>query len=359
MAASRGCLSPDVKGVIDPKGRVASVEWGGADGGEVPVFLSRRTLRYSLPTFAANLTRCHFMTYTTLITPAELADHLGDPGWIVFDCRFTLTSPGAGLAAYKKSHIPGARYAHLDDDLSAPVGPDTGRHPLPDTALLARKLGAWGVGDDTQVVVYDDNFGAIAARLWWLLRWLGHDAVALLDGGFPRWQREGHPVDDAEVEPAPARFEPRPNDALWVDAHFVERAVEHGGALLIDARSEERFTGEREPLDTVAGHVPGAVNLPYEDNLALSGDFLSADELREEYLDLLNERDSEHVVHMCGSGVTACHNLLAMEAAGLPSSKLYVGSWSEWITDPKHPVATGTAGADHPHDPTKPIPPEF
>lgn len=278
---------------------------------------------------------------STLVDTETLARHLDDPRWVVFDCRFTLTDPEAGRRAYVAGHIPGARYAHLEEDLSSPVGPGTGRHPLPNPAVLASKLGAWGVDATRQVVVYDDSFGAIAARLWWLLRWLGHEAVALLDGSFPKWQREGRPVTSEPPRAAPVRFAPRLRDELWVDSQFVARAVQDSTYLVLDARAEERFRGEVEPFDPVAGHVPGAINRPYEDNLDLSGEFLSEEALREDYTALLAGVPPERVIAMCGSGVTACHNLLAMEHAGLKGARLYAGSWSEWITDPRRPVAKG------------------
>lgn len=279
--------------------------------------------------------------FTTLVSTEQLARHLDDRGWIVFDCRFTLTDPEAGALAYARGHIPGAHYAHLDRDLSSPVTAASGRHPLPDPAVLAEKLGRWGVDGSKQVVVYDDSFGAMAVRMWWLLRWLGHEAVALLDGGFPKWLKERHPVTAKLPEARPAAFHGRPNDALWVDAAAVAQAVQQRDALVVDARSEDRFTGEREPLDKVAGHVPGAVNLPFEDNLDFGGMFLPAPELRTLHLDLLGGVLPQRTIHMCGSGVTACHNLLAMEIAGLHGARLYPGSWSEWIADPSRPVATG------------------
>jgi len=279
--------------------------------------------------------------FTTLIDAAELARHLEDPAWAVIDCRFTLTDPAAGRRAYDKGHIPGARYAHLEDDLSAPIGPGTGRHPLPSPDALGRRLSQWGVGDGTQVVVYDDIFGAIASRLWWLLRWLGHDAVAVLDGGLPAWLRTGHPLSTDVPRSTPATFVPRLRPDACLDSDAVVQGLARQEMLLIDARAEERFLGEIEPLDPVAGHVPGAVNWPYEDNLDLDGRFLSAGELRQHYAGLLGRLAPAQAVHMCGSGVTACHNLLAMEWAGLGGSRLYGGSWSAWITDPKRPVATG------------------
>lgn len=278
---------------------------------------------------------------TTLVDIQTLARHLDDPKWVVVDCRFTLTDAAAGRRAYDAGHIPGARYAHLNDDLAAPITPTSGRHPLPNPATLSEKLGRWGIDHATQVVVYDDSFGAMAARLWWLLRWLGHEKVALLDGGFPRWQRARLPVTADAPVIRPTQFHPTLNNDLWVDSAGVEQATAHRDCLILDARTEERFRGEVEPLDKVAGHIPGAINAPFEDNLDLSSEFMSDEALREHYLALLQKTPPEKVIQMCGSGVTACHNILAMEHAGLSGVKLYAGSWSEWITDPKRPVAKG------------------
>lgn len=278
----------------------------------------------------------------TLVDTATLAAHLDDPHWVVVDCRFILTDPDAGRRSYAVGHIPGARYAHLDADLAGPITATSGRHPLPDPDTLARKLGAWGIGNDTQVVVYDDSFGSIAARLWWLLRWLGHEQVALLDGGIPKWRREGRAITDQVVTVTPTRFVPRVNDALRVDAAVVERIGTQPGSRLIDVRAEERFSGEREMLDRVAGHVPGARNVPFDDNLDNPGTYLAPETLRALYADVLGNAAPADTVVMCGSGVTACHTLLALEHAGLSGARLYAGSWSEWIRDPARPVATGT-----------------
>jgi len=277
---------------------------------------------------------------TTLVDVRTLGRHLDDPAWVVVDCRFTLTKPEAGRLAYEVSHIPGARYAHLEDDLSSPVTPTSGRHPLPDPVRLSARLGTWGIDARKQVVVYDDTCGAMAARLWWLLRWLGHDAVALLDGGLPRWQRAGLPISTDTPHITQTKFVARLNHQLLADVSEVERAAANG-LLVLDARAEERFTGEIEPLDRVAGHVPGARNAPYDDNLDLSGEFSSDEALREHYGALMGRTPPGKVIHMCGSGVTACHNILAMEHAGLRGARLFAGSWSEWIADPNRPVATG------------------
>lgn len=281
------------------------------------------------------------MKFATLVSAAQLAQHLNDPDWIVFDCRFTLSDPDSGRQAYLSSHIPGARYAHLNDDFSSEVTATSGRHPLPDAQLLAQKLGQWGVDSSKQVVVYDDSLGSMASRMWWVLRWLGHESVALLDGGVQRWIRDGHPMTAETSTIIPAKFTAHPDDSMWVDANCIETALRSDKCLIIDARAEERFSGEREILDKVAGHIPGSINLPFEDNLDMGGTYLTAEELKEAYLDLLSGVDPQRVVHMCGSGVTACHNVIAMEHAGLKGARLYPGSWSEWITDPGRPVETG------------------
>jgi thiosulfate/3-mercaptopyruvate sulfurtransferase len=284
------------------------------------------------------------MYSNTLVSTEDLARHLDDPNWIVFDCRFTLSDTEAGARAYSTGHIPGARYAHLDNDLSGPMVPgQTGRHPLPDAATLSRKLHEWGVGVNRQVVVYDDSFGSMAVRMWWLLRWLGHPGVALLDGGYPKWVREMRPVTAELPVIGGGNCLCLPERSQYVEADEVARFLEIGQGVLIDARSERRFTGEYEPLDPIAGHIPGAINWDFEENLDIDGTYLPPEALRENYQALLGGRSPRDVIHVCGSGVTACHNVLAMEIAGLPGSRLYVGSWSEWITDPARPIATGEA----------------
>lgn len=274
-----------------------------------------------------------------LVSTQELAGHLDDPAWIVIDTRHDLMDPPKGRKAYEAGHIPGAYFLHLDDDLAGPKTGKNGRHPLPDIAQFAAKLNERGIGAGKQVVIYDDLAGNYAVRLWWMLRWLGHDRVALLDGGFPRWAKEGRPVTKDVPAPRKGSFVPRPRLGATVDVHFVERFREDPGVKLIDARTEERFAGLQEPIDPVAGHIPGAVNRFWRDNLLPDGRFKPADELRAEFLDLLGNSDPEQVVHMCGSGVTACHNLFAMELAGMPGGRLYPGSWSEWCAEPSRPVA--------------------
>jgi thiosulfate/3-mercaptopyruvate sulfurtransferase len=280
--------------------------------------------------------------YRHLIEPEQLANKLEDPEWVVVDCRFDLKEPEGCRHAYHAQHIPGARYAHLDNDLAGPKHNSSGRHPLPDPKRLTQTLGDWGIDGKKQVVVYDDVRGAIAARLWWLLRWLGHDQVAVLNGGLKAWQVAGLPLTAKLPGVTPVRFEPRFNESTWVDVPFIEAGLGKGVYRLIDARSSARFRGEMEPFDPVAGHVPGALSRPFECNLGPDGKFLPANQLHAEFQKLIQVSDGFQAVHMCGSGVTACHNLLAMEYAGIASSRLYVGSWSEWVTDRSRPVATGT-----------------
>ena len=279
----------------------------------------------------------------TLIQTEELAARLGDPDWVVVDCRFTLSDPDAGIESWRRSRLPGAHYLHLEYDLSGPVTETSGRHPLPDPAALAARLGQCAITPHSRVVLYDDSFGSIAGRLWWMLRWLGHDTVALLDGGFQKWSRERRELESGRpgVRRGAGRLNARPRRDAWAGAAEVEQALARGDALLIDARVPERYSGEEEPFDPVAGHIPGAVNRPFDDNLDIDGTFLSPQELREAYEALLGGLPPEQVIHVCGSGVTACHNLLAMEIAGLGGSRLYPGSWSEWIADPRHPIAVG------------------
>jgi thiosulfate/3-mercaptopyruvate sulfurtransferase len=276
-----------------------------------------------------------------LITAAELAKHLEDPRWVVVDCRFTLTEPKAGPAAYARSHIPGARYANLDDDLARHPGPSDGRHPLPLASDFAARLGAWGIANDSIVVAYDEASGAIAARLWWLLGWLGHDRRLVLDGGFAAWTTAGLPVETRTPTWRPARFvAPSVADQSVVEAAELP-ALQAAGALLVDARAAPRYRGDQEPIDPVAGHVPGAVNRPGSVNLEADGRFRAPDVLRRELTELLAGRPAANAIAMCGSGVTACQLLLALDVAGLDGGKLYAGSWSEWIRDPGRPIATG------------------
>ena len=278
---------------------------------------------------------------STLVSTAELAAHANDPDWRVFDCRHDLSDPGYGEKAYAREHIPGALFLHLDRDLSGAKTGSNGRHPLPDVESFAARLSACGVGPETQVVAYDNEGGAFASRLWWMLRWLGHEKVALLDGGLAGWRRAKLPLTGEIPQVAPARFVARPQPGL-VDLEFVRTHLGRPDMLLLDARSEERYAGQQETLDPVGGHIPGALNRFYFDNLDDPGIyFKSSEELHQEFSELLAGRMPGELVHQCGSGVTACHNLLAMEIAGLPGSRLYAGSWSEWCVAPACPVAVG------------------
>jgi thiosulfate/3-mercaptopyruvate sulfurtransferase len=286
------------------------------------------------------------MAFKTLIDAATLLEMLGGPHLRVIDCRFDLMNVAAGRRAYLAGHIPGARHADLDRDLAAPIGPQTGRHPLPAPEAFARRMERLGVDDSSQVVAYDDANGSLAARLWWMLRWVGHEAVAVLDGGFKAWTSIGAPLESGEpaqptTDPEPHRFTPRGGVLPVVSTAELELALQDPATLLVDARAAERFAGSVEPIDPVAGHIPGALNHPFTANLAADHRFLPAALLRARWLERLGGRDPAHLVAMCGSGVTACHNLLSLEAAGLPGAKLYAGSWSEWIRDPRRPVARG------------------
>ena len=281
--------------------------------------------------------------HTSLISAAALREQLDDPAWAAVDCRFQLGDADAGLEAYLEEHVAGAVYAHLDRDLCGPIVPGTtGRHPLPDPGVLATRLGELGIGNDDRVVAYDDAGGAMAAaRLWWLLRWLGHDRVAVLDGGWRAWLAENGRVRGGS-ETRPARtFVARVRPELVADARVVEGVRRRDNWRVLDARSAERFRGENETIDPVAGHIPGALSAPYADNLAPDGRLLPADALRAHYAAVAGDTPPERIVCYCGSGVTAALNVLAMEHAGLPGARLYAGSWSEWILDPRREVAKG------------------
>ncbi|WP_415887153.1 sulfurtransferase [Neptuniibacter sp. QD37_6] len=277
--------------------------------------------------------------FATIISAEELQNHISESDWVVFDCRFNLADTSAGKNAYLEEHISGAIYLDLDRDLSSQITPETGRHPLPDLERFVDRLAQAGVSNNSQVVVYDDCAGAMAARCWWLLRLVGHKAVAVLDGGLPAWQSLGGELNDHIPQPTSTAytFSLLPNQNLTVAE--VEQALDAQSIYLVDARAAERYRGEVEPIDPIAGHVPSALNRPLTDNLA-EGKFKPAAQLREEWLSVLGGKSVEAVVHMCGSGVTACHNQLAMEIAGLSGSRVYSGSWSEWIRDLARPIAT-------------------
>lgn len=278
---------------------------------------------------------------TTLVDVAELEAHLFDHDWCVVDCRHDLTDPASGWKAYQAGHIPGATFASLEEDLSGHRTGRNGRHPLPSREDLAAIFGDWGIGNETQIVAYDAQGGQFAARLWWLARWLGHEKVAVLDGGWQQWLAKTHWSSTELPERMPAVFEVRPPRVSVADADEVLAASADPTRLIVDARAPERYAGRVEPIDPVAGHIPGAVNRYWQDNLLCGpdGGFKSPRQLRDEFEVLLAGRASSRLIVYCGSGVSACHHLLAMQIAGFPDARLYAGSWSEWIADPSRPVA--------------------
>ncbi|MET0248841.1 MAG: sulfurtransferase [Sphingobium sp.] len=285
------------------------------------------------------------MRHSRLIDASTLAALIARDAVMLFDCGFDLADPGAGEAAYRAGHLPGAQYLHLDAHLSGPMTGDNGRHPLPDPEVFADTLRRAGLRRGQQVVAYDAAGGPYAARLWWLLRWIGHDAVAVLDGGIQAWIAAGGALESGT---AAARGDgdfrvETPGAQATVDAAMVGAGLERRDVLLVDARAPERFAGQPHPLDRVAGHIPGAVNRFFKDNLAEDGRFKAPDILAAEWRALLGERSASNAVMQCGSGVTACHNLLALAAAGMEGARLYPGSWSEWTADPARPVAVGGA----------------
>lgn len=279
--------------------------------------------------------------FDKLISTADLAARLSARNLVVVDVRHDLGKPDTwGIAQYRQGHLPGAIFAHVDRDLSGAMTGRNGRHPLPSPAAAAATFGRFGVDASKQVVIYDQGPGVYASRMWWMLHWLGHQAAAVLDGGYARWVHEGREVTTDMPVPHPATFELR-EVAPTVDAAAVDASLDKGASLLVDARSPERFRGEVEPLDPVAGHIPGAVNRPHAHNLDSEGLWKSAADLKIELEALIAGHSAKSVVHYCGSGVSACHNLLAMEVAGLTGARLYPGSWSEWCADPSRPLARG------------------
>jgi thiosulfate/3-mercaptopyruvate sulfurtransferase len=279
--------------------------------------------------------------FTTLIDAATLAAQLHRDDLRVFDCRFDLANTGWGEAEHAAAHIPGAVYAHLDRDLSGPVTPSGGRHPLPDPHGFAQWLAAKGVDEHCQLVAYDQGNGAYGARFWWLARWIGLRAVAVLDGGIAAWRAANLPLEATIRARPPGQITPRIEAEAWLTSDEVDALRVRPGNLLVDARGEERFAGRNETLDPVAGHVPGARNHPFLGNLGVDGKFLSPDALRRRWNIILGSLPPSALIAMCGSGVTACHNLLALEHAGLSGGRLYAGSWSEWIRDGRRPIAIG------------------
>lgn len=287
------------------------------------------------------------MSFTTLIEASVLRDLIGKPDVAVIDCRFDLSNHSRGRAAFLKGHIPSARYADLETDLSAAVSAKSGRHPLPAPGDFAAALQRWGIGNATQVIAYDDAGGAYAARAWWLLRWLGHESVAVLNGGINAWVECGGLMEPGEERPLQERtfsggnILPTSNPDALIETAEIEPFLAGPANLLVDARAADRFAGSVEPIDSIAGHIAGAVNHPFSTNLGPDGRFLAPDELKRRWELRLGGRRPERLAAMCGSGVTACHNLLSLELAGFKGAKLYAGSWSEWIRDPNRAVARG------------------
>ena len=279
--------------------------------------------------------------HTTIVSTETLAEHLaGD--WVIVDCRFDLQNEQWGHDQYLTAHVPGAVYASLSHDMAGPKTGSNGRHPLPSIEALSATLGRLGIAPGTQVVAYDQDSGMYASRLWWLLRYMGHDAVAVLDGGWAKWTREGRPVRGGEETHSPATFVASPRPEMRVSVDEVGAQLGNLGTLLVDARAPERYEGQIEPIDRVPGHIPGAVNRYYRSNSGDDFTLLPPQELRNEFLKVLGSHEPSHAVMYCGSGVTACQNLLAMAHAGLPGARLYAGSWSEWSADPARPVEKGS-----------------
>ena len=279
------------------------------------------------------------MAFRTLIGTGDLTAHLADAQWITVDCRFQLSDAEWGECEYLTSHIPGAVYAHLNRDLSGPLNGVNGRHPLPDPDAFVQTLIRLGLRRGMQVVAYDQDNGMFASRLWWLLRWLDHDDVAVLDGGFRKWMAEQRPVASGKDARPTGPLTGTPHNSMIADAAGVADALGRTDTILLDARAPERYRGDIEPIDRVPGHIPGAVNYHFMQNVDDNGVFLPPDDLRRQLSAALGDVPADRVVCYCGSGVTACQNLLAMEVAGLHGAKLYPGSWSEWASDPARPIA--------------------
>ena len=276
-----------------------------------------------------------------LISTEKLANLLLDANIVICDCRHDLVDLEKGRRAFADGHIPGAHFLHLDADLSGKMTGKNGRHPLPDVETFAKKMGSIGIDGRKQVIAYDDAGGPYAARLWWLMRWLGHDHIAILDGGINKWLAEGRAIERNAPSAKSARFVAQLKAGMTADADFILANIKQPAALVLDARAPERYRGETEPIDPVAGHIPGALNRLFKHNLNSDGTFKHATTLKQEFDTLLGARSPSQVINQCGSGVTACHNLFAMEIAGLNGAKLYPGSWSEWCADSTRPVAKG------------------
>ncbi len=280
--------------------------------------------------------------HTTLIDVHTLHRHHQDPDWRVIDARFSLADAGQGAREYAEGHVPGAVYAHLDDDLSGPIiRGETGRHPLPSVDRAVEVFSRFGIDSRVQVAVYDGAGGSVAARVWWMLRWLGHDAVAVVDGGWPAWTGADLPVTREVPEVTPRKFVANVQAHMVTDVEGVDGYRNNESWAVLDARTPERFRGEQEPIDPIAGHIPGARCANFDENLGEDGRFLSPEELKRRFEGLFGDVPADRAVNYCGSGVSACHNLLAIAHAGLGDAVLYPGSWSEWITDEDRPIGVG------------------
>ena len=281
------------------------------------------------------------MEYNTIISAAQLADIAANDDVRTFDCRFYLKDPKGGLNKYQQGHIPGAQFADMDTQLSSSMTETSGRHPLPQEEIFLEQLRVWGISNSTQVVAYDDISGAFAARLWWLLRWMGHQKVAVLDGGLQKWEALGLSLSDDAVQYPRGDFVGKANMQWVLDIEHVRAELAANKITLIDARAADRYTGKDQKTDPVPGHIPGSKNLPFGGNLNEQGLFASPETIKNRFDQVIRDQALDQVVNMCGSGVTACHNLLALEIAGFVPTKLFVGSWSQWIRDPSRPIATG------------------
>jgi len=281
------------------------------------------------------------MYYQTMISADELKAIINDDNVRVFDCRFNLKDPEGGIKSFNAGHLPNAQHADMDTQLSSAMTETSGRHPLPDPEVFLDQIRQWGITNDTQVIAYDDMSGAFAARLWWMMRWCGHDKVAVLNGGMSKWTDQGYELSQESATYAPSEFKGQANMEWLVDIDTVASQMETNAITLIDARSGDRFTGKDHNTDPVPGHIPGATSLPFPGNLNADGLMASPDIIRARFEQAIKEQPFNNVVNMCGSGVTACHNLLAQAVAGLPPMKIFIGSWSQWIRDKSRPVATG------------------
>ena len=280
------------------------------------------------------------MIYKTIISADDLKNNLSNQNFIIFDCRCDIKDTGYGIKAYTEGHIPNSIFVDVDADLASEKTSTTGRHPLPDVNILSEKLSQWGFSNNKQAIIYDDAGGAFASRMWWILKWLGHDKAAVLDGALGGWMASGGKLTTENTIFERSTFTPSLRDEMHVQIKEVEDAQYKMDKLIIDARSKERYLGIKDPVDPVAGHIPGAISSPLGQNLDKKGHFKSAEELKHNFNKVIGETSSSDIISMCGSGITACHNILALELAGISDVKLYVGSWSEWITDKSRPIAT-------------------